>query len=317
MSKRLAAIFPGQGSQSVGMGVDVAERSPEARRRFDLAAGVLGYDLLALQKDGPDERLRETKYSQPAIFVTNVALFAALGEAGTHLVASAGHSFGEFCSLYAAGAVDFEDALRVVNERAQAMQYAAELAPGGMTAVLGLDEAAIRAVAEPMAAQTGLRLQLANFNSPTQIVISGDLAAVVAAGDALMAAGAKRVVPLNVSGAWHSALMEPALGRFREAVDRATFSMPRFDVISNVDARPYRDVESIRANLVKSITHEVLWHETAARLLEDRLEVVVEFGAGAVLSPLMKRMPGAPQVVHAGDYASVEKLAALLDTVGV
>jgi [acyl-carrier-protein] S-malonyltransferase len=317
MSKRLAAIFPGQGSQSVGMGVDVAERSPEARRLFDLAAGVLGYDLLALQKDGPDERLRETKYSQPAIFVTNVALFTALGEAGTHLVASAGHSFGEFCSLYAAGAIGFEDALRVVNERAQAMQYAAGLAPGGMTAVLGLDEAAIRAVVGPLAAQTGSRLQLANFNSPTQIVISGDLAGVVAAGDALLAAGAKRVVPLNVSGAWHSALMEPALGRFREAVERATFAVPRFDVISNVDARPYRDVESIRANLVKSITHEVLWHDTAARLLEDGPDVVVEFGAGAVLSPLMKRMPGAPQVVHAGDYAGVQKLASLLETVGV
>ncbi|MGR4065357.1 MAG: ACP S-malonyltransferase [Vulcanimicrobiaceae bacterium] len=317
MSKRLAAIFPGQGSQSVGMGVDAAERSSEARRLFDVAAGILGYDLLALQKDGPDERLRETQFSQPAIFVTNVALFAALGEPGKHLIASAGHSFGEFCSLVAADAIGFEDALRVVNERAKAMQYAAELAPGGMTAVLGLDEPSIRAVVAPLAGKSGARLQLANFNSPTQIVISGDLAAVVEAGDALLAAGAKRVVPLNVSGAWHSALMEPAVRRFREAVDAATFRIPRFDVISNVDARPYRDVATIRANLVKSITHEVLWHDTAARLLEDRPDVVVEFGAGAVLGPLMKRMPGAPQVVHAGDYAGVRKLAALLETVGV
>jgi [acyl-carrier-protein] S-malonyltransferase len=195
---KIVAIFPGQGSQNVGMGVDVAARAAGARDIFDRAASVLGYDLLDLQRTGPEERLRETIYSQPAIFTTNLALYYAVGE-GLSPVASAGHSFGEFCSLTIAGALEFEEALRIVNERGHAMQFAAEQAPGGMAAVLGMDAEQIRAVV----ARTGGRVQLANFNSPAQIVISGDLAAVQNAGEALLEAGAKRVVPLNVSERWN------------------------------------------------------------------------------------------------------------------
>jgi len=308
---KVGVIFPGQGSQVVGMGADVAKNSPDAMRLFERANDILGYDLLALQLEGPEEKLRETQYSQPAIFATNVALYTAIGEILSPVV-SAGHSFGEFCSLTIAGSLAFDEALRVVDARGKAMQSAAEMAPGGMSAILGLEAQKIREVVDATRAQTGLRVQLANFNSPTQIVISGDLAGVQTAGDGLMEAGAKRVVPLNVSGAWHSALMEPAVERFAAAVNAAHFSLPKFDVVSNVDAEPYRDVETIKRNLIRSITDEVRWHDTAQKLVTYGLDVVVEFGASPVLGPLMRRLPNAPQVVNVVDYAGIEKLRATL-----
>jgi [acyl-carrier-protein] S-malonyltransferase len=293
------------------MGVDVAQQSPAARELFERANGILGYDLLALQRTGPEEKLRETQYSQPAIFATNVALYVAVGDALRPL-ASAGHSFGEFCSLTVSSALAFEDALRVVDERGKAMQFAAEQAPGGMSAVLGMDAARIREIVERVKSEVGGRAQLANFNSPSQIVISGDLATVQAAGDALLEGGAKRVVPLNVSGAWHSELMQPAIQRFAAVVNAASFRMPQFDVVSNVDAQPYRDVEAIKRNLVRSITDEVRWHDTAVKLLSYELDLVVEFGASPVLGPLMKRLPNAPQTINVTDFAGVQKLRAML-----
>jgi [acyl-carrier-protein] S-malonyltransferase len=307
----VAVIFPGQGSQVVGMGVDVAQRSEAAGSLFERAKDILGYDLLALQRNGPEEQLRETQYSQPAIFTTNVALYYAVGDALKPVV-SAGHSFGEFCSLTVSQSLTFKDALRVVDERGKAMQYAAEQAPGGMSAVLGMDAACIRTIVDGVKAQNGGRLQLANFNSPSQIVISGDLAAVQAAGDKLLEGGAKRVVPLNVSGAWHSELMQPAIERFAAAVNAAHFEMPQFDVVSNVDAHAYRDAEEIKRNLIRSITDEVRWHDTAEKLLSYDLDLVVEFGASPVLGPLMKRLPNAPQVMNVSDWGGVEKLRALL-----
>jgi len=304
---RVGAMFPGQGSQAVGMGADVAAHSPRARALFDRARIVLGYDLLALQIDGPEEKLRETQYSQPSIFTTNLALYEAVGETLSPVV-SAGHSFGELCSLVIAGSLGFDEALRVVDERGQAMQVAAELAGGGMAAVLGLEAGVVRDVVERTRNATGRRVQLANFNSPTQIVVSGDLDAVQAAGEAMLAAGAKRVVPLNVSGAWHSELMQPAIDRFALAVERAKFTLPAFDVVSNVDAQPYRNVSGIRENLVRSIVHEVRWHDAAERMLSYELDLVVEFGASGVLGQLMRRMPNAPRVLVVSDYSGVERL---------
>lgn len=308
---KVGVIFPGQGSQLVGMGVDIAERSDAARDLFARAKDVLGYDLLELQRNGPEETLRETQFSQPAIFATNVALYAAVGDALAP-VASAGHSFGEFCSLTVSNALTFEDALRVVDERGKAMQFAAEQAPGGMSAVIGMNADRIREIVDGVRAANGGRVQLANFNSPSQIVISGDLATVQAAGEALLEAGAKRVVALNVSGAWHSELMRPAIDRFAAAVNAAPLRMPQFDVISNVDAQPYRDTDTIRHNLVRSITDEVRWHDTALKLISYGLDLVVEFGASPVLGPLMKRLPDAPQVMNVSDSAGVEKLRAAL-----
>lgn len=300
--KRVGAVFPGQGSQSVGMGVDVVEHSASAREIFEQARGVLGYDLLELVRSGPEERLRETQYSQPAIFTTNVALFAACD---VPIVVSAGHSFAEFCSLVVADAMRFEDALHVVDERARAMHDAAQRTAGGMSAVLGLEAHAVRPVVDGVRERTGAVLQLANFNSPTQIVISGDLAAVREAGDELLEAGAKRVVPLNVSGAWHSELMRPAVERFARAVEAVDVTLPRFDVVSNVDGKPYRDVASIKRALVRSLTDEVRWHETAEALVGYDLDLVVEFGASPVLTALMRRMPDAPTAMGVSDMEGV------------
>lgn len=308
---KVGAIFPGQGSQSVGMGADVARNSETARDLLARSNEIVGYDLLALMQNGPEEKLRETEFSQPAIFASNLALYFAVGDA-LQPVVSAGHSFGEFCSLTVARSLTFDRALRIVDARGKAMQYAAQQAPGGMSAVLGMDAQKIREVVDRVKSQTGARVQLANFNSPSQIVISGDLAAVQAAGDALLEASAKRVVPLNVSGAWHSELMQPAVERFAAEVNTAQFDVPQFDVISNVDAKPYRDVDTIKRNLVRSITDEVRWHETAQALVAYKLDLIVEFGASAVLGPLMRRLPDAPGVMNVSDYAGVEKLRAML-----
>lgn len=304
---KVGVLFPGQGSQTVGMGADVAAHSAPARELFERASSVLGYDVLELQREGPEEKLRETQYSQPAIFATNVALYMAAGSV-LEPVVTAGHSFGEFCSLVAARSLAFEDALRIVDERGKAMQAAADRARGGMTAVLGLEPARVREIAEESRAKTGGRVQLANFNSPTQIVISGDLDAVAAASEAMLAGGAKRVVALNVSGAWHSELMEPAVERFAAAVDAGNFKIPEMDVVSNVDAEVYRDVETIKRNLVRSIVQEVRWHDTAERVVSYGLDLVVEFGASGVLGPLMRRMNGAPKVMVVSDFAGLEKL---------
>ncbi len=296
------------------MGGAIAEHSPAAAELFERAARVLGYDLLALVREGPEERLRETRYSQPAIFVVNYALAAALGDA-LRPVVSAGHSFGEFCSLTLARALDFEQALELVKQRGLAMQEAAERAPGAMAAILGLDASAIReAVAE---ARSAGRVDLANFNAPGQIVISGDRDAVARAGELALGKGAKRVVPLKVSGAWHSELMQPARERFAPYVERAVVAAPRFLVISNVDGLPYGDLSSIKANLIRSVTDEVLWHATAERLLAERPELVVEFGGSAVLTPLMKRMPGAPKALHVGDERGLAKLREMLSATAV
>ena len=312
---RFAAIFPGQGPQCLAMGCDVAENSQVASDLFARANAVLGYDLLALQRNGPEERLRETQFSQPAIFVTNLALYYA--SAGDEMPAvTAGHSFAELCSLVVAKSLSFEEALRIVDERGQAMQHAAELAHGGMSAVLGLEAAQVRAVIARVVADTGGRISLANFNSPTQIVVSGDYATVQAATQPMLEAGAKRVIPLNVSGAWHSELMEPAMQPLAAAMAPARFALSSVDVVANVDGQPYRDVATIERNIARSPVDEVRWHETALRLMDYQAEVVVEFGASNVLNALMRRMnadrsePG-PKLMTVSDWAGVEKFRAL------
>lgn len=308
---RVGVIFPGQGSQALGMGVDAARAYPEAMACFRRANTILGYDLLALCEQGPDAKLRETRYSQPAIFVANVALALAVGPALDPVV-GAGHSFGEYCALTLAGALSFEEALALVDERGLAMQRAAELAPGAMAAVLGLAPEALRVAVEEAVARGAGRVQLANFNAPGQIVISGDAGAVRVAGELASEAGAKRVVQLNVAGAWHSTLMDPAREEFAPHVMAATIVPPRFAVISNVDGKPYADVETIKKNLIRSVTDEVRWHAAALTMVEMGLDLVVEFGASAVLAPMMKRVAGAPKAITVSDAAGVERLRAQL-----
>ena len=308
---RVGVIFPGQGSQAVGMGVDAARAYPAAAQCFSAAKMILGYDLLAVCEHGPPERLTETRYAQPAIFTANLALAKAVGDA-LDPIAGAGHSFAEFCALTLAGALRFETALSLVNQRGLAMQRAAELAPGAMAAVLGLAPDALRAVVARASASGAGRVQLANFNAPGQIVISGDAAAVQVAGELATEAGAKRVVPLNVSGAWHSVLMEPAQREFAPHVTAATVMLPRFTVISNVEAKPYTDIEQIKTNLIRSVTDEVVWHDTALALVAQGLDLIVEFGSSPVLAPMFKRIEGAPRAITVSDAAGIEKLRAQL-----
>ncbi|HEY4442498.1 MAG TPA: ACP S-malonyltransferase [Candidatus Elarobacter sp.] len=306
-----AVVFPGQGSQVVGMGVDVARTYPQAAAVYAAAKVVLGYDLLSLCEHGPEDRLRETRYAQPAIFVANVALAKAAGE-DLNAIVSAGHSFGEYCSLTLAGALTFEQALQLVAERGLAMHRAATLAQGAMAAVLGLDPEKLRAVVEQTVARGAGRVQLANFNAPGQIVISGDAEAVRVAGELAMEAGAKRVVPLNVAGAWHSSLMDPARDEFAPHVMAATVALPKFTVISNVDAKPYTDIEQIKTNLIRSVTDEVLWHDVALAIVAMHPDLIVEFGASSVLAPMFRRIEGAPKAIGVTDAAAVEKLRAQL-----
>jgi [acyl-carrier-protein] S-malonyltransferase len=313
---RIGVIFPGQGSQTKGMGADVAAAYPAAAALYREAKSILGYDLLALCASGDEDQLRETRYSQPAIFVTNLALAAAVGDVLAPVV-SAGHSFAEYCSLTLAGSLAFEEALALVNQRGLAMHRAAQMTRGAMSAVLGLDDARLReAVAAAIERGTG-RVQLANFNQPGQVVISGDEEAVRVAGELALAAGAKRVIALNVSGAWHSALMEPARAEFAKHIADAPIRLPRFTVISNVDAQPYASVEQIKANLIRSVTDEVRWHDAALAMIAVGIELIVEFGASPVLAPMMKRVEGAPKAIHVGDAAGIEKLRALLAPAGI
>lgn len=289
------------------MGAEVAANFPRSRECFQRASSVLGYDLLERVNHATPDELKETRLSQPAIFTANVAIYRAVETLGLQPIVSAGHSFGEYCSLTIADAIDFDQAVGIVNERGQAMGEAADVAPGLMAAVIGLDEAGVAESCRRAREATGMRVDLGNLNTLTQIVISGDAEAVEAACNIAKEMGAKRVRILNVSGAWHSSLMEPAMPRFSKAVSAARLHMPKFAVISNVIAKPYSSVEQIRECLLASLCAHVRWHETALALVAMAPDVIVECGASEVLAPMMKRLPtiGNIPVVHVADVATM------------
>ena len=303
-------IFPGQGSQTVGMGAELAANFVQSRACFDLASSVLGYDLLERVNNASPDELKETRLSQPAIFTANVAIYRAVETLGLKPIVSAGHSFGEYCSLTIADAIDFDQAVGVVNERGQAMGEAADVTPGLMAAVIGLDEAGVAESCRRARETTGLRVDLGNLNTLMQIVVSGDAEAVEAACEIAKELGAKRVRILNVSGAWHSSLMEPAMPRFARAVDAVHLSMPIFSVISNVIAKPYTSVAQIRECLLASLCAHVRWHETALALVAMAPDVIIECGASEVLAPMIKRLPtiGEIPVMHVADIATLHDL---------
>lgn len=292
------------------MGVDVAVKFPAAHACFDRASAVLGYDVLRLCESGADEQLRDTRISQPAIFTVNVAIYRAVESLGFVPIVSAGHSFGEYCSLTIAGALEFEDAVALVNQRGIAMGEAADAAPGSMAAIIGFEHAAVEAICAKARGETGARVDIANLNAPVQIVVSGDVEAVEAASRIARDAGAKRVVTLNVSGAWHSELMQPAVTKFAKHVEAAKIKMPAFSVISNVDVVAYSSVEQIRRCLIASLSSRVRWHETALVLAATRPDFIVECGATRVLAPMMARLPGieSDRVLSIADSAGIGKL---------
>ena len=309
MSKT-ALMFAGQGAQTVGMGQDLAENFPSARAWFDRANAALGYDLASICFTGPDAELTKTENAQPGIFLVSWVAFELLKERVPSLKfeATAGLSLGEFTALTAAGVMTFDDAIRVVRQRGRFMQEACEATRGGMAAIIGLDEAATREVC----AQAGV--ELANLNCPGQIVISGHADKMNAACELAKARGAKRALPLNVAGAYHSALMAGAQPKLGDALGKISLAAPNVPVISNVTAQPHTTPAEISQRLVEQVTSSVRWEESMRALLAQGFTRFIELGPGAALSGFMKRIDKGVQVLNVTDAASLEATVKTLTT---
>jgi [acyl-carrier-protein] S-malonyltransferase len=281
-----AFVFPGQGAQFVGMGKDLYENNPVAKEMFDKANEILGFNITDLMFNGTDEDLRQTKVTQPAIFLHSVILAKTMGDDfNPDMVA--GHSLGEFSALVAAGALSFEDGLRLVSARAQAMQKACEKTPSTMAAVLALPDAKVE---ELCASVTGGVVVPANYNCPGQIVISGSIEGVDAACAKMLEAGAKRALKLKVGGAFHSPLMEPARAELADAIAHTDFHAPKCPVYQNVNAEPQTDPETIKKNLIAQLTAPVRWTQTIQNMIAAGADTFVEVGPGAVLQGLVKKI---------------------------
>lgn len=281
-----AFVFPGQGAQFVGMGKDLYENNPVAKEMFDKANEILGFNITDLMFNGTDEDLRQTKVTQPAIFLHSVILAKTMGDDfNPDMVA--GHSLGEFSALVAAGALSFEDGLRLVSARAQAMQKACEKTPSTMAAVLTLPDAKVE---ELCASVTEGVVVPANYNCPGQIVISGSIEGVDAACAKMLEAGAKRALKLKVGGAFHSPLMEPARAELADAIAHTDFHAPKCPVYQNVNAEPQTDPETIKKNLIAQLTAPVRWTQTIQNMIAAGADTFVEVGPGAVLQGLVKKI---------------------------
>lgn len=285
-----AFVFPGQGAQYVGMGRDLYESSALAKQLFERANVILGFRITDLMFEGTDEDLRQTKVTQPAVFLHSViACLVAIENGEPKPDMAAGHSLGEFSALVVAGALSFDDGLRLVAARAQAMQKACEVQESTMAAVLALDDETIGRICTEVSAPDCIVVP-ANFNCPGQVVISGNKDAVKAACKLLKEAGAKRALPLPVGGAFHSPLMEPARGELAEAIARAEFYEPVCPVYQNVDAFPHTNPIEIRENLLAQLTAPVRWTQEVTQMIADGASVFVEFGPGEVLSGLIGKI---------------------------
>ena len=280
-----AFVFPGQGAQFVGMGKDLYDNVPLAKELFDRANEILGFPITDIMFAGTDEQLKQTKVTQPAIFLHSVILARSLGDAFKPDMA-AGHSLGEFSALVAAGALGFEDGLKLVSKRAMAMQKACEQNPSTMAAIIALPD---EKVEEICASVDGVVVP-ANYNCPGQLVISGTNEAIDEACAKLTAAGAKRALKLNVGGAFHSPLMEPARVELEAAIAAAPFAKPVCPVYQNVDVKPHTDPAEIRANLIAQLTSPVRWTQIVQNMLADGATSFTELGPGSVLQGLIKKV---------------------------
>ncbi|MCE5266721.1 MAG: ACP S-malonyltransferase [Planctomycetaceae bacterium] len=289
---RVAFLFPGQGAQAVGMGKRLFESLPAARRLYERAAEVLGYDLAKLCFEGPAEELDSTVYSQPAIFVTSLAALESLRAESPDVVlaceATAGLSLGEYTAMVFAGVMDFEEGLTVVQRRGTAMQQAADATPGGMVSILGLERVEVESLCEEV--RNGETLKIANLLCPGNVVISGSLGACERAAEIAESRGAMKAVPLAVAGAFHTEIMRPADRQCAEALSQVTMQKPRIPVISNVDALPHDDPEEIRQILIRQILQAVRWEDSMRYLMQQGFDQFYEVGPGRVLRGLLRRI---------------------------
>lgn len=280
-----AYVFPGQGAQFVGMGKDLYEKFPEAKQLFEKANDILGFRITDLMFSGTDDDLRQTKVTQPAIFLHSVILAAILGDKFKPDMV-AGHSLGEFSALVAAKALSFEDGLLLVSKRAYAMQKACEQSPSTMAAIIGLADEKVEEILK------GINdvVVPANYNSPGQLVISGSISGINTACELIKAAGARRALPLNVGGAFHSPLMEPARADLAIAIEQTVFHKPLCSIYQNVSAKPATDPDVIKENLNKQLTAPVLWSQSVTNMVNDGATTFTELGPGTVLQGLIKKI---------------------------
>ncbi|MEA4867143.1 MAG: [acyl-carrier-protein] S-malonyltransferase [Bacteroidia bacterium] len=287
-----AFVFPGQGAQFSGMGKDLYNNYPHAKEMFEKANEILGFRITDIMFEGTDEQLKQTNVTQPAIFLHSVILSRCIDNFDPQMVA--GHSLGEFSALVAAGAMSFEDGLRLVSARAQAMQKACEAKPSTMAAVLGIEDS----IVEDICNQIKGVVVPANYNCTGQLVISGETGAIQEACEQLKAAGAKRALPLAVGGAFHSPLMEPAREELEKAINETPFNTPICPIYQNVDAQKHTDSKTIKENLIKQLTAPVRWRQIVENMWNDGAREFIELGPGSVLQGLVKKI--APESITSG-----------------
>ena len=309
---KIAFVFPGQGSQFVGMGKDFYDHIPSSKILLEEANDILGYDLANICFNGPEETLKLTENTQPALLVHSTMALNILRENGIDSVLAAGHSLGEFSALVCAGALQFKDAVRLVRLRGQFMQEAVPIGVGTMAAIIGLPIDALQGVCDQISEESCI-VQPANLNSPVQTVIAGHKEAVEQASAKALEAGAKKAVPLPVSAPFHSSLMKPAEIKLQKELEQTEFSDLKFPVITNIDAKPITKGSDARAALIKQVCSPVRWSETMQVLVDQNIDTVVELGSGKVLSGLIKRFDRNINCCQVGDRESLAQTLSALN----